>query len=512
MSKERVLLMILDGWGNGSNDPKSNAVLAADTPFIDGLKSKKTPYCQLDASGPAVGLPAGQMGNSEVGHLNIGAGRTVDQPLVKINKAVESGQLGLNPTLIRALNEAQEKGRKLHFMGLLSDGGVHSDINHLKGLCQLAAEKNCPFYVHAFTDGRDTAPKNGKKYLADLQNTLAATNGQLASFVGRYYAMDRDHRWERTAKAWKLLVNGEGKKVQQPLEAIEAAYEKGTTDEFLPPHVCVNDKNQPIATIAEKDIVVFFNFRTDRGRQLTTTLSQDAFPDFELYPLNLHFVTMTVYDENFKNVHPVFRAENVRESLGEVLSEYHKTQLRMAETEKYPHVTYFFSGGQETTFSGEDRKVVNSPKVATYDLKPEMSAPQLAKEAIKRISTEKYDFIILNFANPDMVGHTGVFDAVVKAVKTVDECAQSVTQAALEHGYTCLITADHGNAEQMLDENGKVHTAHTTHLVPFFLCSPDENAHFSLKKQGKLADIAPTVLALLKLPKPNSMNGQSLLE
>ncbi|MDF3077450.1 MAG: 2,3-bisphosphoglycerate-independent phosphoglycerate mutase [Sphingobacteriaceae bacterium] len=500
------MLLILDGWGFGKND-SSNAVLAAKTPFFDTLLSNY-PTSKLEASGEAVGLPAGQMGNSEVGHMNLGAGRVVYQELGRINKAVADNELVTNPVLADAFAYAKRENRKVHFIGLVSDGGVHSHTRHLKGLCD-AAQSNglSKVYIHAFMDGRDTDPNSGLGYINDLQQHLNGSAGEIASAIGRYYAMDRDNRWERVKKAYDLMVHGTGTATTNIASAIENSYAAGITDEFIDPIVKVDADNKPVAVIENGDVVICFNFRTDRGREITVALTQKAFPEYNLEPLNLQYITMTTYDETFKGVQVVFTKDDLSDTLGEVLERAGKTQVRIAETEKYPHVTFFFSGGREKEFIGERRLLVPSPKVATYDLQPEMSAQGIADIICQDIPTNQPDFVCLNFANPDMVGHTGVFDAVVKAVETVDACAQSVVETGLKYGYSFIIIADHGNAEFMINEDGSPNTAHTTNLVPCILIDQDYKAI----KNGKLGDVAPTILKLMGVEAPQKMTGNVLV-
>ncbi|MBC3539404.1 2,3-bisphosphoglycerate-independent phosphoglycerate mutase [Rufibacter sediminis] len=506
MSK-KVLLMILDGWGLGT-DPSVSAIEHANTPFMDSL-FHRFPHARLEASGEAVGLPEGQMGNSEVGHMNLGAGRVVYQDLVKVNVAIREKTLGQNPVLQDAFQFARENGKPVHFIGLVSDGGVHSHIEHLKALCSLAQEQGAlNVFVHAFTDGRDTDPKGGLAYLTDLQNHLDTTGGKIASIIGRYYAMDRDNRWERVKLAYDLLVNGQGRASVNWREAIQESYDNGVTDEFIQPIVCLGENGEPMAHIQEGDVVICFNFRTDRGREITQALTQREFPEQDMRPLSLRYYTLTNYDDTFVGVQPIFDKDNLANTLGEVLEQAGKTQIRIAETEKYPHVTFFFSGGREQPFDGEKRLLCPSPKVATYDMQPEMSAFDIRDAIVPEIEAETADFICLNFANPDMVGHTGVFEAAVKAVETVDQCTQAVVTAALAHGYASIIIADHGNADMMRNPDGTPNTAHTTNLVPIILA--DEQYKGELM-DGKLGDIAPTVLALLGVQAPADMTGTSLL-
>jgi len=504
---KKVILMILDGWGIATN-PEVSAIDKAKTPFVDSLY-KKYPHSKLEASGLAVGLPEGQMGNSEVGHMNIGAGRVVYQDLVKVNKAVTEGELNHHPILVEAYNYAKKENKNVHFIGLVSDGGVHSHIDHLKGLCDSAKFNGLSqVYVHAFTDGRDTDPKSGLHYLSELNEYFQHSVGKIASVVGRYYAMDRDKRWERVKLAYDALVKGEGEKSKDVLASIVKSYSNGVTDEFIRPIIQVNEQGKPLAMIQENDVVVCFNFRTDRGREITQVLTQKDFEDFNMKKLKLHYITFTGYDETFKGVKVLFEKDNLNNTLGQVLAENKKKQIRIAETEKYPHVTFFFSGGRENEFEGESRILCPSPKVATYDLKPEMSAFEIADKIKTEIRKKKVDFVCLNFANPDMVGHTGVFEAAVKACETVDECAKKVITQALESGYTTIVIADHGNSDMMINEDGSPNTAHTTNLVPCILV--DEKDKFELK-DGKLGDLAPTILTLMGLSIPPEMTGNILV-
>ncbi len=500
--------MILDGWGIAKNK-KVSAVDAAKTPYINSLYDKY-PHSKLEASGLAVGLPAGQMGNSEVGHMNIGAGRVVYQDLVRINKAVEEKELDQNPVLLDALRHAKANNKSLHLIGLLSDGGVHSHIEHLKGIATIANNNGITkLFIHAFLDGRDTDPKGGVGYLKDLQHHLSSTTGKIASLIGRYYAMDRDKRWERVRLAYDLLVKGIGNKTTDSINALEQSYIAGVTDEFVKPIVVVDAQQKPLAIIQEGDVVLCFNFRTDRGREITQALTQQDFPEQEMKALNLYYVTLTNYDDSFKNVNVIFDKDNLENTLGEIVSKAGKKQIRIAETEKYPHVTFFFSGGREEVFPGESRIMCPSPKVATYDLKPEMSAHDLKDKIIPELEKKEADFICLNFANPDMVGHTGVFEAAVKACETVDACNQAVTEVARKNGYAIIIIADHGNAELMINENGSPNTAHTTNLVPCILV---DDQYKGKLKDGKLGDLAPTILALMGIPKPPQMTGTVLID
>ncbi len=504
---KKVILMILDGWGIASN-PKVSAIDAAKTPFIDSLY-KKYPHSKLQASGLFVGLPDGQMGNSEVGHMNLGAGRVVYQDLVKLNKAVEENTLGQNEELIKALDYAKSNNKKVHFIGLVSDGGVHSHIRHLKGLCSLAHEKGLQkVYVHAFTDGRDCDPKSGLGFLKDLQQHLNKTTGTIASITGRYFAMDRDKRWERVKLAYDAMVKGEGKKTTDVLADVQTSYAENVTDEFIKPIIHVDAKGQPLAVIESGDVVLCFNFRTDRGREITEVLTQQDFPDHDMRKLPLYYVTMTNYDDTFKDVKVLFDKDNLTNTIGEVLAMHGKKQIRIAETEKYPHVTFFFSGGREKEFEGEKRILCPSPKVATYDLKPEMSAEDIRDGIIPELKKKEVDFVCLNFANPDMVGHTGVFSAAVKACETVDRCAEAVVKVALENGYSTIIIADHGNSDMMINEDGSPNTAHTTNPVPCILV---DSTFKGTIKDGKLGDLAPTILKMIGVPKPKEMTGEELI-
>ena len=505
---KKVLLMILDGWGIATN-PAVSAIDKAKTPFVDSLY-QKYPHATLEASGLAVGLPEGQMGNSEVGHMNIGAGRIVFQDLVKINLAVEKGELNTHPVLGAAFAKTKAAKKKTHFIGLVSDGGVHSHINHLKGLCDAAKYHDMQdVFIHAFTDGRDTDPKGGLGYLTDLQDYLKNSAGQIASVVGRYYAMDRDNRWERIKLAYDAMVKGEGEKSKDILTAIRKSYENSVTDEFIRPIIHVGANNQPLALIEEGDLVICFNFRTDRGREITQVLTQKDFEDFNMKKLALDYVTFTTYDETFQGVQVLFEKDNLNNTLGEVLERAGKKQIRIAETEKYPHVTFFFSGGRERVFEGESRLLCSSPKVATYDLMPEMSAFEIASKINSELKRKSADFIVLNFANADMVGHTGIFEAAVKACEAVDACAESVVTTALENGYTIIVIADHGNSDMMINDDGTPNTAHTTNLVPFIMVDGKDVLPV---RDGKLGDLSPTILTLMGVEIPAEMNGEILLK
>jgi 2,3-bisphosphoglycerate-independent phosphoglycerate mutase len=504
---KKVILMILDGWGLGTN-PKVSAIAAAKTPFVDSLFSKY-PHSKLEASGLAVGLPAGQMGNSEVGHMNIGAGRIVYQDLVKINLAVESNTLADEPAIKDAFNYAKANNKKVHLIGLVSDGGVHSHVNHVKGLCSIAHQYGLKdVYVHAFTDGRDCDPKSGLGFVKDLQESMAKSTGKVASIIGRYFAMDRDNRWERVKLAYDVMVHGEGEHATDAVKAIEASYAAGVTDEFIKPVVMVDGNDKPIATIEKGDVVLCFNFRTDRGREITVALTQKDFHEQNMFKQDLYYVTMTNYDDTFNNVKIIFDKDNLSNTLGEVLEAAGKKQIRIAETEKYPHVTFFFSGGREEPFKGEKRLMAASPKVATYDLAPEMSANEIKDKIVVELKSKDPDFIVLNFANPDMVGHTGVFEAAVKACEVVDSCTETVVTTALENGYTVIVIADHGNADYMINEDGTPNTAHTTNLVPCILIDSEYRKPL---KDGKLGDLAPTILELMGINKPKEMTGLSIL-
>ncbi len=499
--------MILDGWGIGTN-PNVSAIAKAKTEFIDGLYTKYA-HSKLEASGLAVGLPAGQMGNSEVGHMNIGAGRVVYQDLVKINKAVEENTLGQEVEVKKALAYAKENKKKVHLIGLVSDGGVHSHTEHLKGLCTIAQQEGVKdVFIHAFTDGRDTDPKGGVAYLTDVQAHLNKTTGQIASVIGRYYAMDRDNRWERVKLAYDLMVKGVGEKTKDAIASLKASYAENVTDEFIKPLVLTNHANEPLALIEEGDVVICFNFRTDRGREITIALTQKDFPEQDMKKLSLYYVTMTNYDDTFQNVKVIFDKDNLENTLGEVLSAAGKKQIRIAETEKYPHVTFFFSGGREEPFTGETRLLAPSPKVATYDLQPEMSANEIKDKIIPELKKQEVDFVCLNFANPDMVGHTGVFEAAVKACEVVNDCAKAVIETALDNGYSTIVIADHGNADMMINEDGTPNTAHTTNLVPCILVDNDYKGSLN---NGKLGDLAPTILQLIGVAQPKEMGGVSLL-
>ena len=503
---KKVILMILDGWGK-SPDPKVSAIDNANVPFINSLYTKY-PSAQLRTDGLNVGLPEGQMGNSEVGHMNLGAGRIVYQDLAKINLAVTNKTLAKEQVLIDAFNYAKANDKKVHFLGLVSDGGVHSHTSHLRGLIDASQEYGLDkVFIHAFTDGRDVDPKSGQNYLQDLHDYIAPTPVKIASVIGRYYAMDRDKRWERVKLAYDLVVHGTGTATTDVVASIANSYANDVTDEFIQPLVSVDANGKPLAIIEEDDVVIFFNFRTDRGRELTEALSQQDFHEQNMHKLNLYYVTLTNYDETYQNVKVVYNKDNITETLGEVLEKANKKQIRIAETEKYPHVTFFFSGGRETPFEGETRILRNSPKVATYDLQPEMSAYELKDALVPELNKGEVDFVCLNFANGDMVGHTGIMEAAIKACEAVDECVKEVVEAALANDYTTIIIADHGNCETMVNPDGSPNTAHTTNPVPIILVDKD------LKKinNGVLGDIAPTILELRGVEKPEVMTSHSLI-
>ena len=507
MEKKKVILVIMDGWGQGKGD-QSDIIANANVPFTKELNQKAAANT-IKTSGEDVGLPQGQMGNSEVGHLNIGAGRVVYQDLVKISKAIKDGSFHKMQALTDAFTYAKENNKKVHLLGLVSNGGVHSAMDHLFGLCDAAKQHNFDnLFIHAFTDGRDTDPKSGLGFIGELEDHLKNSAGTIATVCGRYYAMDRDKRWERVKLAYDMLVKGEGEKFADAQEAIKTSYKEDVTDEFIKPKVLTGDNGAPLATIGEGDVVICFNFRTDRLREITVVLTQQDMPEHEMKTMPLHYLTMTKYDDSFKNVKIIYEKDDLANTMGEVLERAGKTQLRIAETEKYPHVTFFFSGGRETEFKGEERIMVSSPKVATYDLQPEMSAPEVKDAVVAEIKKQKFDFICLNFANADMVGHTGVYDAIVKAVETVDNCVKEVTEAAIENGYTVLITSDHGNADFAFNEDGSPNTAHTTNPVPLWLI---DNDYKKLKDGGRLADLAPTILHIMGLEAPETMTGEVLV-
>lgn len=505
---KKALLMILDGWGIGDKSA-ADAIYSTPTPNWDRLLATY-PHSQLQASGENVGLPDGQMGNSEVGHLNIGAGRIVYQDLVKINRACKDNSILQNPEIISAFAYAKQHGKQIHFMGLTSNGGVHSSLEHLFKLCEISKiygiEKT---YIHCFMDGRDTDPKSGIGFIRDLQEYCAATAGHIASICGRYYAMDRDKRWERIKLAYDLLVHGEGKPATDLLQAMSDSYAEGITDEFIKPIVAVDADGKPIATIQEGDVVIFFNYRNDRAKEITVVLTQKDMPEMGMTTIkDLQYYCMTPYDSSFTGVHILFPKENVENTIGEIVSKAGMKQLRIAETEKFAHVTFFFSGGREAPFEGEDRILIPSPKVATYDLQPEMSAPQVTEALVKALDTKKYDYITLNFANGDMVGHTGVYSAIQKAVETIDTCVGEVVEAARRNDYEVIIIADHGNADHAKNADGTPNTAHSLNPVPFVYISENKDARVD---NGILADVAPSLCHILGLKQPAEMTGHNLI-
>jgi len=508
MKPQKTMLIIMDGWGIGQ-EPASDAIRAANTPFTDSLY-QQYPNTTLTTFGEAVGLPEGQMGNSEVGHLNLGAGRIVYQELQRINVAILEKSFQQNKTLQNALETAKTQDKSLHLIGLVSEGGVHSHLNHLKAIIDCCVTKNLnKVYIHAFTDGRDCDPKSGLGFIKDLENYIENTPVKIASLCGRYYAMDRDNRWERIKLAYDALVNGKGQIAKSATKAIEESYKQNITDEFIQPTLVVRDNNTPVATIQNGDVVICFNFRTDRCREITQALTQRNFPEQNMHKLSLHYTTMTEYDKTFENVHVLFETDNLNKTLGQVLEEAGRTQIRIAETEKYPHVSFFFSGGREIPFTGEKRIMIPSPKVATYDLQPEMSAQQVTNAIVAEIENETADFICLNYANADMVGHSGVWEAAIKAAETVDHCVKQVVTAALAHDYTVFLTADHGNSDYLINPDGTPNTAHTLNPVPLFVI--DKNWH-PIVKTGKLADIAPTLLTRMNIDVPSEMTGNILTQ
>ncbi len=506
MSK-KVVLVIMDGWGLGKIK-SADAIQNANVPFVSSLYDKYA-NTTLVTCGEDVGLPEGQMGNSEVGHLNLGAGRIVYQELQRINVAIRTSEFAANEQLLASIRFAKKHQKPLHLLGLVSDGGVHSHLTHIKAIVDVCkSEGLSDVYIHAFTDGRDTDPKSGLGFITDLQKHLNTSVGKIATVSGRYFAMDRDKRWERVKLAYDCLVKGDGPKATDALAAIEHSYAANVTDEFIKPTVIVNEAQQPLALIKDGDVAICFNFRTDRCREISDVLTQHDHAGFDMHKLDLHYTTMTMYDQTFKNVHVIFENDNLLNTLGEVLAANNKKQIRIAETEKYPHVTFFFSGGRETTFPGESRIMVPSPKVATYDLQPEMSAIEITDKLIPEIENETADFICLNYANTDMVGHTGIFSAAIIAAQTVDACVNRVVNAALEHDYTVFLTADHGNADFMINEDGSPNTAHTLNPVPFFIIDKEWKGKV---KHGKLGDLAPTILTVMGLPVPKEMTGNILI-
>ena len=502
----KTALIILDGWGHGEKN-NGNAIYCSKTTFVDSLYKKEL-NSELTTHGESVGLPAGQMGNSEVGHLNIGAGRIVYQDLTRINKQIRSKKIFNNTKLNEGIDCALIKNKGIHIIGLCSDGGIHSDINHLESLCDVILSRKVKhIYIHAITDGRDTDPKSGKKFISRILSFIENKKISLSTVTGRYYAMDRDKRWERTSLAYHVMVNNVGIKTNNILKSIDSSYEKKITDEFLHPHVCTDAKNNPISNIKDDDVVICFNFRSDRCRQIIGALSQFDIPQYQIKSLNINLYTMTCYDDTYKNINVLFKKEHLKNTLGEIVSKNDLSQLRISETEKYPHVTYFFSGGNEQKFKNESRILIESPKVATYDLKPEMSSGKVTERTINEINAKKYDFICLNFANTDMVGHTGDFKAVVNAVEKVDTCLDKIVKACKNNNYVIVVIADHGNAEYMVNEDGSINTSHTTNKVPIFVI----NSKFSRLKNGKLCDVAPTILSLMKINIPTEMTGKNLL-
>jgi len=506
MMNKKVILMILDGWGI-TQDPKVSAIYNAKTPFINSLYNNY-PHAELRTDGLNVGLPEGQMGNSEVGHMNLGAGRIVYQNLARINKAVTDKTLGKEKVLLDTFNYAKKNNKTVHLLGLVSNGGIHAHIDHLKGILDVAHENKVEnVFLHAFTDGRDCDPKSGAYFINNIQQYMEETTGELASVTGRYYAMDRDNRWERVKQTYDAVVHGIGTKTTDAVASINENYNNDITDEFLKPIIVINEDGSPKATIKDGDVVLFFNYRTDRGRELTNALSQTDFPEFGMKKLDLYFTTFTLYDETFKGINVIYNSDNIKNTLGEVLANSGKKQIRIAETEKYPHVTFFFSGGQEAPFKGESRILRNSPKVATYDLLPEMSAYELTDALVPELEKGEVDFVCLNFANGDMVGHTGIMEAAIKACETVDNCVKSVIETALKNNYTTILIADHGNCETMMNPDGSPHTSHTTNPVPMILIDKEIKSINS----GILGDIAPTILELMGIKKPEEMSQNSLL-
>jgi 2,3-bisphosphoglycerate-independent phosphoglycerate mutase len=507
MAAKKVILIIMDGWGLGKV-ASSDAIQNAKTPFVSSLYSKY-PNTTLITCGEAVGMPDGQMGNSEVGHLNLGAGRIVYQELQRINVAVRDGSFTKNEILLNAIRFAKKNNKPLHLLGLVSNGGVNSHIDHLKAITDVCKnEKLSEVFIHAFTDGRDCDPKSGLGFIKELQEHLNDSVGKIASVSGRYYAMDRDKRWERIKLAYDALVNGVGEKATDAIEAVENSYSKNVTDEFIKPTVIIAEDQQPLAKIKDGDVAICFNFRTDRCREITQVLTQMDLPDHDMKKLTLNYTTMTEYDKTYKDVNIIFETENLNNTLGEILEEHGLKQIRIAETEKYPHVSFFFSGGREKPFDGEKRIMIASPKVATYDLKPEMSAFEVTDALLPELKNESADFICLNYANADMVGHTGVWEAAIKAVETVDKCVSQVVTTGLENGYTTFLTADHGNSDYMINEDGSPNTAHTMNPVPFFIIDKEWKGKI---KSGKLGDIAPTILTMMQLPIPKEMTGEILI-
>ncbi|HRG81783.1 MAG TPA: 2,3-bisphosphoglycerate-independent phosphoglycerate mutase [Chitinophagaceae bacterium] len=508
MNQKKVILVIMDGWGLGKV-ASADAIQHAKVPFTNSLYHQY-PHTTLITCGEAVGLPDGQMGNSEVGHLNLGAGRIVYQELQRINVAVRDGSFAANPVLLEAIEYAKTKEKPLHLLGLVSNGGVHSHINHLKAIVDTCHQKGLKqVFIHAFTDGRDCDPKSGLGFITALQEHLNKTTGKIATVSGRYYAMDRDKRWERVKLAYDALVNGIGEKATDAIAAVENAYANQVTDEFILPTVIVDEAQEPLARIQDGDAAICFNFRTDRCREITEVLTQSDNADFEMYKKSLHYTTMTEYDKTFQQVQVIFETDNLNNTLGEILSKQGLKQIRAAETEKYPHVTFFFSGGREKEFEGEKRIMVASPKVATYDLQPEMSAFELTNALLPEINSQSFQFACINYANADMVGHTGVWTAAIKAAETVDHCVEKIVTAGLANGYTIFLTADHGNSDYMINEDGTPNTAHTLNPVPFFIIDKEWKGQI---RSGKLGDIAPTILQMMGIPIPNEMTGEILIK
>jgi 2,3-bisphosphoglycerate-independent phosphoglycerate mutase len=507
MSQKKIILIIMDGWGLGKV-ASADAIRHANVPFTNSLYAKY-PNTTLITCGEAVGLPDGQMGNSEVGHLNLGAGRVVYQELQRINVAVKDGSFAKNEVLLQAIHYATKNSKPLHLLGLVSDGGVHSHINHIKAITDVCKNQGLEeVFIHAFTDGRDCDPKSGLSFITELQQHLNSSVGKIATVSGRYYAMDRDKRWERVKLAYDALVKGIGDKATDAIQAVENSYHNNITDEFIKPTIVIDEGQQPLATINEGDAVICFNFRTDRCREITQVLTQSDFPDFEMYKKKLHYTTMTEYDKTFKNVQVIFETDNLNNTIGQVLENHGLKQIRIAETEKYPHVSFFFSGGREIPFEGEKRIMIQSPKVATYDLKPEMSALEVTEALLPEIRNKTAEFICLNYANADMVGHTGIWNAAIKAAETVDKCVAQIVTEGLSNGYTIFLTADHGNSDYMINEDGTPNTAHTLNPVPFFII---DNEWKGSIKPGKLGDIAPTILTMMGLSIPKEMTGTILI-
>ncbi len=503
---KKTLLMILDGWGIGNNS-RSDVISSTKPQYIEGLK-KKYANSQLLTDGENVGLPQGQMGNSEVGHLNIGAGRVVYQDLVRINKAIEENTIAENKVLVEAFEYAKNKNVAVHFIGLISDGGVHSLDRHLYKLCDITKDYGLNnVFIHAITDGRDTDPKSGLGFVTSLEKHLKTSNGKIASLIGRYYTMDRDKRWERVQKGYDLMVKGEGKKSKSIIQAVKESYAEGKTDEFIEPVIFTDDIGNPLGKIKENDVVICFNYRTDRLREITTVLSQENMPEFGMKTLNLHYLTMTRYDESFKNVNIIYDKDNLKDTLGEIIQNKGLRQLRIAETEKFAHVTFFFSGGRDKEFEGEKRILVPSPKVATYDLQPEMSAPEVTEKLVAELNKNEHDFICLNFANGDMVGHTGVYEAIQTAVKTIDSCVEKVVETAKANDYSVLIIADHGNADFAINADGSPNTAHSLNPVPCILVDD----RYTKINDGALANVAPTILKIMGIDIPEIMTGKALI-